>query len=256
MTYDCYSTKASRISLETHVEELRRRCEAASRFQGGYTYYGEEVSLFQAYAEEGDFYFERDPEEIARVPDDEGNEQLRNPVLARVFRELDLIEQWGSGIPGIFRQAAAENLPEPVIEELAGRLRFTIPLKQIVPLSREQSRATLAQDQSKKASGVDSGTQSGTQSGAQSGAQSGVESGVESAMSLSILELLKDSPLAKSEIAGKLGKAKPTRYLNDLVAKLLRSDLIEYTLPDKPQSRLQKYRLTEKGRTLCEKDEG
>ena len=69
-------------------------------------------------------------------------------------------------------------------------------------------------------------------------------------MSLSILELLKDSPSAKSEIAGKLGKAKPTRYLNDLMAKLLRSGLIEYTIPEKPQSRLQKYRLTQKGRNL------
>jgi ATP-dependent DNA helicase RecG len=167
-----------------------------------------------------------------------GVSQLRNPVLARVFRELDLIEQWGSGIPGIFRQAAAEKLPEPIIEELAGRLRFTVPLKEIVPLSREQSRATLSQGQS------------GLESGVESGLESGVESGVESAMSLSILELLEDSPLAKSEIAGKLGKAKPTRYLNDLMAKLLRSGLIEYTVPEKPQSRLQKYRLTEKGRGM------
>jgi ATP-dependent DNA helicase RecG len=28
------------------------------------------------------------------------------------------------------------------------------------------------------------------------------------------------------------------------------ANLIEYTIPDKPTSRLQKYRLTEKGRTL------
>ena len=46
----------------------------------------------------------------------QGVSQIRNPVIARVFRELDLIEQWGSGIPGIFRQVKAQNLPEPQIE--------------------------------------------------------------------------------------------------------------------------------------------
>lgn len=32
--------------------------------------------------------------------------------------------------------------------------------------------------------------------------------------------------------------------------------MIEYTLTDKPNSRLQKYRLTDQGRTSLEKDEG
>jgi len=67
----------------------------------------------------------------------QGVSRIRNPVIARMFRELDLIEQWGSGIPGIFRQAAADNLPEPTIEELAGRVRFTVPLPAILPLTRE-----------------------------------------------------------------------------------------------------------------------
>lgn len=74
MSDDGYSTEASRVTLETHVEELRRRCEAACRFSGGNTLYGEELSLFQAYAEEGDFCFNREPREVARAPDDEGNE--------------------------------------------------------------------------------------------------------------------------------------------------------------------------------------
>jgi hypothetical protein len=94
-----------------------------------------------------------------------GVSQLRNPVIARVFRELELVEQWGSGIPGIFRQAAAEKLPTPLIEELAGRIRFTVTLPEILPLTREQSRATLP---------------TRAQSGAESGAESGLESGLES----------------------------------------------------------------------------
>lgn len=55
-----------------------------------------------------------------------GDSQIRNPAIARVFHELDLIEQGGSGIPGIFRMAEAESLPEPRIEEIPGRVRFIV----------------------------------------------------------------------------------------------------------------------------------
>ena len=41
-----------------------------------------------------------------------------------------------------------------------------------------------------------------------------------------------------------------TGALNRSVRELQADELIEYTLPEKPNSRLQKYRLTEKGRAL------
>ncbi len=68
-------------------------------------------------------------------------------------------------------------------------------------------------------------------------------------MSVQVIALLKEGPFSKSEIAKRFGKSKPTRYLNDLMARLLREEYVEYTIPDKPNSRLQKYRLTEKGKT-------
>jgi hypothetical protein len=36
-------------------------------------------------------------------------------------------------------------------------------------------------------------------------------------------------------------------YLSDLMKRLFSENLVEYTLPEKPQSKLQKYRLMEKG---------
>ena len=90
----------------------------------------------------------------------------------------------------------------------------------------------------------------GVESGVESGVELGVELGVESDMALQIVSYLQEASLAKSKIAKKLGKAKPTRYLNDLMSKLLHSGHVEYTIPDKPTSSRQKYRLTDKGRAL------
>lgn len=65
---------AAGIPLQAHVEELRRRCEAAARLQGGSTYYHEELGIFRAYAEESGLSLAEAPDELSRPPDDEGNE--------------------------------------------------------------------------------------------------------------------------------------------------------------------------------------
>ncbi len=160
----------------------------------------------------------------------QGASRIRNPVIARVFKELNLIEQWGTGVRRIFAEARELGLPEPKIEEIALRLRFTVYLAEPLRLAPQASE----------------------QVEHKSGGESGVESGVESDMAVQILSALNNALLSKSEIAKALGKAKPTRYLNDLVARLLHEGYVEYTIPDKPNSRLQKYRLTEKGKSVVE----
>ena len=61
----------------------------------------------------------------------QGMSKIRNQVIARTFRELDLIEQWGTGIRRIFQEAEQQGLPEPEIIEIGMRVRMTIFLAKI-----------------------------------------------------------------------------------------------------------------------------
>jgi predicted HTH transcriptional regulator len=55
-----------------------------------------------------------------------GVSKLRNRVIGRVFYELGLIEQWGSGIQRMTRACREAGLDEPLLEELGHRFRVTI----------------------------------------------------------------------------------------------------------------------------------
>jgi ATP-dependent DNA helicase RecG len=160
----------------------------------------------------------------------QGVSRIRNPVIARVFRELNLIEQWGSGVRRIFEQAEAQNLPEPQIVEIGMHVRFIVRLT--TPILTPP-----------KITGEVEGLESRAQSEAQSRAQSGAQSD-------RILDAISDTPLSSQEIALVLDLETKSGALKRTLKQLLTQELIEYTLPDKPHSRLQKYRLTDKGRAL------
>ena len=161
----------------------------------------------------------------------QGTSRIRNHVIARVFRELHLIEQWGTGIRRIFEEAEEQGLAEPKIEEVGMRLRFTIYLSEKHELESAQS-------------GGESRAQSRAQSGGESRAQSRAQSG---AQSVEILNALSDSPLSAAELMKALGLKTKTGAFKRIVKDLLQDELIAYTIPEKPNSRLQKYRLTAKG---------
>ena len=63
-----------------------------------------------------------------------------------------------------------------------------------------------------------------------------------------ILRMLANAPLGKAELSGKLGQKEVSGQLNKVIRDLLDESSIEMTLPRKPNSRLQKYRLTKKGK--------
>ncbi|MBL9131095.1 MAG: hypothetical protein JNG86_07850 [Verrucomicrobiaceae bacterium] len=86
--HESFGTTAG-IPLQTHVQELRGRCEATARLQGGATSYWQEIRIFREYAaERGLGCLPSQIPELSRAPDDEGNEHQIwfVPDLTRVIK--------------------------------------------------------------------------------------------------------------------------------------------------------------------------
>ncbi len=60
-----------------------------------------------------------------------GSSRIRNRVIARVFRELHLIEQWGSGFRRIVEACRGQGLKPPLMEELNNQFRLILYSEQI-----------------------------------------------------------------------------------------------------------------------------
>jgi len=62
-----------------------------------------------------------------------GVSKLRNRVIGRVFQELGLVEQWGSGIQRMTASCVAAGLAPPALEEIGTRFRVTIHTQAVRP---------------------------------------------------------------------------------------------------------------------------
>ena len=60
-----------------------------------------------------------------------------------------------------------------------------------------------------------------------------------------------DVPRSTKELLNKVGRSDRTKFKRFVLRVLMEDGILEWTIPDKPNSRLQKYRLTAKGRTLA-----
>lgn len=150
----------------------------------------------------------------------QGVSKIRNHVITRVFRELNLIEQWGSGVRRIFREADELGLPEPQFVEVGMRLRVVVYLAEA--LKTVQATEQVAPER--------------------------LESRLESNLAAKVMFFLGKAEAGKANLAKLLGHKSVTGELHKQIKRLLTLELIEMTLPDKPNSRLQRYRLTARGR--------
>ena len=90
----------------------------------------------------------------------------------------------------------------------------------------------------------------GPQSGTSQGQVGGTSQGQVVSLFVRITSILADQVLSSGDITAALGKEYYSGHLRRIIKMLLSDGIIEYTIPEKPRSRLQKYRLTEKGRQM------
>ena len=66
---------------------------------------------------------------------------------------------------------------------------------------------------------------------------------------LKVLTAVSERDMSRSELLAGLGLTNETRNARRHLDPLLEAGLIEWTVPDRPNSRLQRYRITDAGRT-------
>jgi len=173
----------------------------------------------------------------------------RNKEIMRVFRDLEIVEQLGSGIPRIL-----EAYSKDVFEIRDSFIRIVLPYAK--PLASLRDMPPLSGVQSGKEA-VPSRHQVGTKSAPSrhqvAGEVTGEVTGEVAGEVYKLLRVLKKCPLTRTEAQAALKLKGQANFRDRYLRPALDADLIEMTIPGKPRSSKQKYRLTDKGREVLEK---
>ena len=198
-----------------------------------------------------------------------------NPLLAESLYLTEYIERMGTGTLDMIRRCVGVGLPEP---EFAVTDGFVTTVRRAA--SREHAVGQVRGRASKRAGGwrgspavsgaphdqVDpyGGGQEGipggrkhqvfvdaSRVGVQAGMQAGVQVGVQvelGARDAALVRACVGAAATSRELQHAGGYAGRTRSFEQRLNRLLSRGLIEMTVPDKPRSPVQRYRLTDKGR--------
>lgn len=187
----------------------------------------------------------------------EGCSECRNKALAQVLAYMNIIEDWGSGIPRISADIKDSGLRDLEISDWPNAVRTVIYRHKEPKADIEHSKADIQSQKvdieshllesleiHKSANRNPADGIEWPESWPESWPKSWPESWPESNEN-KILSLLWFGEKSKKELAGKIGIAADAHSLKAAIRSLLEDKkYIEQTIKDKPMSRLQKYRLT------------
>ena len=162
-----------------------------------------------------------------------------NPGIANAFFRAGMVEAWGRGIGGIVRacRSAGTAQPQWVVEPGGLRLEFVFTRAGHEPRSRKTAGEP-AQEDRDPADEMSRGDRLRPESQPESQPES---------LAVRVLQQLADGPMSKADLSGRLGQKQISGQLNKVIRLLVADESIGYTIPEKPRSRLQMYRLTDKG---------
>jgi len=153
----------------------------------------------------------------------------RNKLIAQIFYDLALIERYGSGIQRMITACQKAGLPDLEFNNFSSG--FILKFFKLVPETMKASDRIRDQKSDWVTDPVTAPV---------------------SEQILKILFALEKEPLSSQELRTRLGLKHRAFFRANYLKPAFAAGFIERTLPEKPNSRFQKYRLTEKGRRLLE----
>ncbi|MCC6747123.1 MAG: putative DNA binding domain-containing protein [Deltaproteobacteria bacterium] len=138
----------------------------------------------------------------------------RNPLIAEAFHRTGAIEAWGRGTNRVIEACRAYGIPDPDFLGEAGAVTVTFRAEVVAgatPRDQAGTKLGLSRDQ------------------------------------VQVLELAAESRTLP-ELMAPSGRTNRTKFRDQVLAPLLEAGLVEMTIPDKPRSPKQRYRITEAGR--------
>jgi ATP-dependent DNA helicase RecG len=155
--------------------------------------------------------------------------RYRNRRIGEFFKELELTEGRCTGIPKMRAAMERNGSPELSFSTDEARTHFVVEL----PVHPELVGLRVHDE-------------------AHDEAHDGVHDDV-SQSELRVLEFVAENAKSKAEIAQELGLSARGRAIHRLLEALLSKTLLEMTIPDKPNSRNQKYKITPLGNSKRQK---
>jgi ATP-dependent DNA helicase RecG len=140
---------------------------------------------------------------------------VRNPQIVAAFRRLGLCEQAGTGMRMVLNQWQALGHLEPEYDNDRSRKTFEIRL----PLAKDQVTPQVTEQVGK------------------------------------MLRQFGNKPVDGKSLMDAVGISHRPTFLYSYLQPALNAGLVEMTIPDKPRSSKQKYRLTDKGKEWVEQNQ-